>query len=113
MKFFLKVISVSLVSVSSLANAAIDCNGNINTVYVTNTGEVITVSSWNNKYNKICNVNQEWKGISAKTCNVWYSLAQAAKLNQIPVRMQYANEASCDLIPNYGDASAPSYLMLK
>jgi len=105
--------TASIITVSSIANATIDCNGTINTVYVTNTGDVTTVSSWNNKYNRICNVNQEWESVSPDTCSVWYSLTQAAKLNQTPVRMQYANETSCELIPNYGFASAPSYLMLK
>lgn len=113
MKTLLKIIAASFITISSMANAAIDCNGTINTVYVTNTGEVITVSSWNNKYNKICNVNQEWKGVATNSCKAWLSISQTAKLNQSPVRMQYANESACDLIPNYGDALAPSYLMLK
>lgn len=105
------IIFLSIFATSSSSFAIVNCTGTIQSSYFSNSGDVVIYPSWSNKYHKVCNVNSEWKSVSAETCKTWTSVIIAAKLAKGPIRIQYGSENTCD-VPEYAAAPAPSYLML-
>lgn len=107
-----KSITIPLVLFSSQAfSSSIWCYGNVERVYVDHSGGLIIFSTWRNEYTQLCSMNSVWKGITQEVCKSWLSMAMTARVSQIPVRTMYTS-SSCESMPAYGNALAPSYFML-
>ncbi|MDM3869723.1 hypothetical protein QSV34_00005 [Porticoccus sp. W117] len=89
------------------------CNGKIKHVFVYRTGEVVVLGSWMNQWTTICNLNEEWKEVSAEQCKNWYSLIQTAVVTKSPAIVYYTDAPECSALPTYGNAPAPYYVMLR
>jgi len=96
-------------------NATAWCSGNITNSYTTSAGEVVIRSTWRNEYSSICNVKQDWKGVSPEVCYVWFSHVSNAITENKPVIVYYPSidQTECATMPTYSGAPAPGYVMLK
>jgi hypothetical protein len=115
---FFKRLSHSLITgILLIASSAIYaeqqwCSGVISHVWVDKVGATYITGSWRREHTQICNLSNEWKGVSPNTCRSWLGLAQHAHATQISVVLQYADVPSCKDIPYYGYAPSPNYVML-
>lgn len=98
----------------SPASAAALCVGTVPHVYVYANGGVHIIGSWRNSLTQICNVKEEWKGISTQTCFTWFSAVSNANVENQQVAIYYSglNQAECATIPHYGLAPAAAYVRL-
>ena len=109
------LLSLSLFSTGALADRQW-CHGKVERIYVWENGRVTILGSWRKAYTVICNLKNEHKGIEPDICEIWFSLLTAAQLSQENVIVFYearSNLESCSLIPQYGAAPSPSYVMLQ
>jgi hypothetical protein len=100
-----------LLIASSSIYASQWCSGVISHVWVAKGGETLIIGSWRGDHTQICNLSNEWKGVSPNTCRSWLGLAQHAHATQTPVILHYY-VPSCAGIPSYGHAPSPNYVML-
>lgn len=105
---------IILITLSGNAFPAQNCRGTIDYLYVHRNGDVVLFGSWAADYTNICNMNTEWKSVSAGTCKGWLSIALTAKASKLDVRLRYteANAPACNAIPSYTNAPSPGYIML-
>ena len=56
-------------------------------------GNATVAMDWRNPfgYVKICNINQDWNGISPVTCALWLSVIKSAQLSKVPMWWQYSD----------------------
>jgi hypothetical protein len=117
-KMIVHAIFIAAVVVCNIAgnpltsHATVWCTGNITRVYVASDGSIIINPSYNGSWAQICNVGQSWKGIDPMTCAYWFSIAKTAVSQNSQVILMYGDIDSCSTIPTYGEAPAPTYLML-
>ena len=91
------------------------CNGTVTSVYTDSLGNVYVFGSYRGDYTQVCNVTSAWGAISPQTCVVWVSNLTTAVATKLPVIVFYADLGTntCATIPTYGNAPAPSYVMLR
>ncbi|TQV76451.1 hypothetical protein FLL45_00345 [Aliikangiella marina] len=88
------------------------CSGKIQQVWVDSSGGVLIRSTWRNDHTQICDIDSEWKGVTAEVCKTWFSLIQTISVSGEDAKVYYADAPTCDALPTYRNAPAPGYVML-
>lgn len=75
-------------------------------------GGVLLLTDWRGNYFQICNINQNWKGVSSSVCFAWMSKITSAINSGKGVGIWYNGVPSdfCKSVPVYGDAPAAAYI---
>ena len=111
MKKVLTLVALGLLSIACSAGAAVWCTGTVNNVYVGANGDLIARMSFRGDYLKMCNLNQH-PTVSQLTCSHWAAYLNTAVANNQTMILQYEEDTACDVLPTYGYAPTPVYLML-
>ncbi|WP_298303436.1 hypothetical protein [uncultured Erythrobacter sp.] len=110
-----KVIMASLLAatLTTQANAATHwCTGSVETFYVSSNGLAIFKPAWSPVYLQICNVNEDWNGVSPNVCMAWVAKVDAAIGLSKQIRIKYDDVPACDQVPSNASSPPPVYLML-
>jgi hypothetical protein len=109
------IIATIVFGIPTIASAqTIWCSTKVTNLLVYGNGNAVVFPSARGAYVQFCNINSDWKGISPLTCVTWLSLLRSAVSRQADVTIEYASGATdCINLPTFGDAPAPSYVMLK
>lgn len=94
------------------AQAAQWCNTNVSNLIVYGDGNVVVAASVRGDYLQVCNINQEWKGVTPPTCASWLGLIRSGVSRAASMIFYYNEDTACTAIPTYGSAPAPGYVML-
>jgi len=109
-----KIIIFMLVTFMSLNSFAgtFSCNANVSKVLLYKSGAVNILQSARNDYTVVCNLNQEWKGVSITTCALWVGILQGIKERGTKAQFYYSTSeaTSCADLPHYGSAPSPVYI---
>jgi hypothetical protein len=75
-------------------------------------GAVLLITEWRGNYFQICNLNQNWKGVSSSVCFAWMSKITSAINSGKGVGIWYSGVPGdfCKSVPAYGDAPAAAYI---
>lgn len=75
-------------------------------------GGVLLLTDWRSDFVQICNLNQNWKGVSSSVCFAWMSKITSAINSGKGVGIYYGGVSGdgCKTVPTYGDAPAPVYI---
>jgi len=103
--------TVFMLSVNVFAGT-FSCNAKVNKVLLYKNGAVNVLHTGRNNYTVICNLNQEWKGVSITTCALWVGLLQSVKERGTNTTFYYSSSeaTSCSDLPIYGNAPSPVYI---
>lgn len=107
------LVIVALLFTVQGAHAAVECTGKIKKLLIYRDGWVNVSADWRGDYTMICNLKDEWKGVSVTTCAMWASMLQNLKKSDKSVSFYYGaddNVSSCDSIPTYKNSPAPVYI---
>jgi hypothetical protein len=86
------IIATIVFGIPTIASAqTIWCSTKVTNLLVYGNGNAVVFPSARGAYVQFCNINSDWKGISPLTCVT----------------------TDCINLPTFGDAPAPSYVMLK
>jgi hypothetical protein len=108
--FRILLVILLMQSLNSLA-APFDCKVDLNNVLVYSTGIVNVMHSGRGDYTVICNLKEEYQGVSVTTCAMWTSMLLTLKNNSKKAIFYYDNQySSCANIPTYGSAPIPVYI---
>jgi len=112
MTIFGAIVTLLMVAQPALA-VNLWCTGTISRVYVNTNGQAFIRSSWRSGYTMICDLNGTWKGVTQDVCKTWFAMLQGAYHAQTNVIVYYTgvSETSCSVIPTYGGAPGPNYIM--
>ncbi len=88
------------------------CTWKVSAVWTNDGGSVLAYFKERGDHVAVCSLKGEFKGIPKETCKVWNQYLSVAVLTGKSVTVQYNNAPVCNLIPNYGNAPAPAYIML-
>ena len=93
-------------------SAAFECVVPAGRILFYEDGSVNIFHNGRQNYTFICNLNEEWKGISQQTCAVWSASLSTAYKNGNHVRFYYNEDgmSSCSELPIYGNAPPPVYV---
>lgn len=95
------------------ASAAVQsCTGAIWTSWVNEAGDVLISSSWRSDHTQICNLKNEWKGISVDVCIAWTAKLDAAATMNKTATIYYADAPACNALPTYERSLPPVYVMI-
>ena len=61
---------------------------------------------------QICNINQNHGQITPQTCAGWLTFLRNAVTNQEATIIYYSDAPACQVMPTYGSAPIPGYIML-
>lgn len=95
------------------ASAAVICDANITSVLFYSSGAVNIKHTGAPNYTVVCNLKNEWKGVSIPTCAMWASTLQNAKKDSKKLRFYYSDSStysSCSELPTYSNAPVPVYI---
>lgn len=106
----LLVIPLSLLAVQ--VQAAQWCTTNVSNLYIQSDGGVVVAASARGDYLQVCNINQDWKGVTPPTCASWLGLIRSGVSRGASMIFYYAEDTACSAIPTYSAAPAPGYVML-
>ncbi|MBW8184290.1 hypothetical protein [Shewanella nanhaiensis] len=95
---------------STSVNAAFHCSADINRILIYGNGTVNIRHSGRNDFTVICDLNNEWKGVSVTTCAMWTAMLQNIKKNNGKAIFYYGGEGTCAALPTYGSTPAPVYI---
>ena len=112
MKKFLKILLTTLLmqSINSYATP-FDCKVDVLTVLIYSTGMVNVLHSGRGDYTVICNLKDDYQGVSVTTCAMWTSMLLTLKNTSKKATFYYDNQySSCANIPTYGSAPIPVYI---
>ena len=88
------------------------CQGQISRSIIYGNGNLMIVASWRGSYTQLCNIHQEWLGISAEVCRSWHAMIESAKARQANTLVQYTDaNFTCSTLPTYGASIKPNYLI--
>ncbi len=105
-------VAIAFVGEASADSPGSWCNGNIPRVYTHADGGFYVIPSFRNDWIQICSVKEDWKGVSPQVCNVWVNSVISGMLSSSSFTMYYAGISNCAMIPHYGEASPPGYVMV-
>jgi hypothetical protein len=88
------------------------CTTTVSNLYVAKDGSVIVNAAIRGDYLQLCNLNADWKGVSPMTCAAWHTLTRSAVTRKSTMTLYYAETTPCNLIPYYGNAPSPYYVMM-
>lgn len=103
----------ALLVTSFSSSAAFECHVNVQHVLAYKDGSVNVRHSGRGDYTIICNLKQEYKGVSVTTCAIWTSMLLDVKKNNRKVYFYYDSTPSvnsCADLPIYGSAPTPVYI---
>lgn len=103
--------SAALVQASP-AYADATCSGTFTSVHVQSNGAVLVHGTYRNTYTQICNIKDEWQGVTPDVCAVWTANAGAAVSMGRTVRVYYSGAYLCESLPTYYSSPPPFYVML-
>ncbi|MBQ4890693.1 hypothetical protein J8L86_12605 [Shewanella sp. MMG014] len=106
----LKLIVFSFVSLSFSTSAAFNCSVDVSRVLIYGNGSVNILHTGRGDYTYICNLNNDWKGVSVTTCAMWTGMLQSIKQNNGKAIFYYGGEGSCSTLPTYSGTPAPVYI---
>jgi hypothetical protein len=108
--------SVAAMLSISVANPALAapqwCGGKIERMFHDAGGVVFIFPTFRNDWIAICNVNAAWQGVTPEVCRGWLSETLSVILGDKSVTIFYSDVPSCEAIPYYSLAPAPSYVMV-
>lgn len=108
-----KILAVgALCGLSLAANSTpYQCTVDINSVLIYSNGIVNVKHSGRGDYTFICNLKEDYQGVSVSTCAMWTSMLLSMKNAAKKVDFYYDNQySSCAAIPTYGSAPIPVYI---
>ncbi|MEO9599791.1 hypothetical protein [Parasphingorhabdus sp.] len=113
-KSILTALAAGVLILPSSANANAFCSGTVTHTLTYVNGGVMIRSTWRNNWTQICNVKEEWKGVTPEVCYIWFSHASSAVTENKPLTVHYLglDQAECATMPTYGGAPAPYYVLL-
>lgn len=88
------------------------CTGSVLSSWTNIAGDVLISGSWRGDHTQICNLKQEWKGVTPDICMGWVAKLDAAAALNKSVTIQYNDASSCASLPIYGQTPSPAYVML-
>ena len=104
---------LGLLVISSAANADPQwCTGKVQRLLQDKDGTVHAYMNFRNDWIQLCNSETAWNGVSPSICKSWLNTAKAAVAAGLTITIQYPDAPACHLLPLYGAAPAPTYLML-
>jgi len=111
MKKIILMMTCLLISTPMFAGT-FSCSVNVDKVLLYKQGFVNIRHAGRNNFTYICNLNEEWKGVSVTTCAMWVGLLQDVKKRNSKATFFYnTNDAtSCADLPTYGNAPSPVYI---
>lgn len=94
------------------AFAAFSCNVDLLNVLFYKSGFINVRHSGRSDYTYICNLNEEWKGVSITTCAMWGSVLVNLHESGKQAQFYYSAEEldDCSELPTYSSAPAPVYV---
>lgn len=108
-----KLAALSFAVMSTPASAVEQyCTGTVLSSWVNDVGAVLLSSSWRGDHTQVCNIETTWKGIPPNVCVSWVAKIDAALALSKRISIYYRDAPACNLIPYYGEAPAPYYVML-
>jgi hypothetical protein len=106
------LVGLMLLHCSSSFASAQWCTSKVTNLYITSLGGVNANFAFRGDYLSVCNLNTEWKGVSAVTCAGWFSALKSAVSRQADVILLYQDIAECNTLPTYDATPVPFYVML-
>lgn len=88
------------------------CDGTVTNLFVRDDGEAIVRTSWRSDYVAVCNVNQVVGKVTPTQCLTWLSFLKSAVERKSRITFFYADAPVCSVMPTYGGAPTPGYVML-
>jgi len=101
-----------LLSSSTAIAAPQWCSGKIGYLWIYSDGGVFIRPSWRGDHVQICNINQNHGQITPQTCAGWLTFLRNAVTNQEATIIYYSDAPACQVMPTYGSAPIPGYIML-
>jgi hypothetical protein len=111
----MKVFAYTLTLIASAllpfnAMAVYECNVTVKNVLVYSSGMVNLLHSGRGDYTFICNLSEDYRGVSVTTCAMWTAMLQAIKKKNGLANIYYDGTGSCATLPNYSSAPIPVYI---
>ncbi len=100
----------SLFLMSSMCQAAYQCDVTVLRVLVYNSGDVNILHSGRGDYTNICNLKSERQGVGITTCAMWTSMLQSIKKQGGKAAFYFSGDGSCSTLPTYSASPAPVYI---
>lgn len=88
------------------------CYGQIKSIYMTDSGNVLVVTTFNPSWLQICHLQTTWNGVTPEICKSWYALALTLRVTGETAGLHYSGSTACNALPNYGAAPAPTAFMI-
>ncbi|WP_114786525.1 hypothetical protein [Vibrio tetraodonis] len=104
-----KIIALGLLFASSSVSAAYDCTGTVNHVLVYADGSVNLHATYRNAYTYVCNLKNDWKGVSPQACKGMLSTLLTAQSTGKTINTYYKSY-TCETLPHYDSAPGPTYI---
>ena len=107
----MKKLLLALLLISPVAAADIWCTGKIKKVLQYANGDVTVFTSYRNGYTVMCNIKNDWKGVSPQACKGMLSVLLTAQSTVKEITTHYpGNQYTCQNLPHYGSAPGPIYV---
>ncbi|WP_341664792.1 hypothetical protein [Vibrio sp.] len=104
-----KIIALGLLFASSSVSANYDCTGTVNHVLVYADGSVNLHATYRNGYTYVCNLKNDWKGVSPQACKGMLSTLLTAQSTGKTINTYYKSY-TCETLPHYDSAPGPVYV---
>lgn len=104
-----KIIALGLLFASSSVSAGYGCQGTVKNVLVYADGQVNVHTSYRNDYTVMCNLKNDWKGVSPQACKGMLSTLLTAQSTGKKIATYYTSH-TCSTLPYYGSAPGPVYV---
>ena len=107
----MKKLLLALLLISPVAMADIQCSGEIKKILQYLNGTITVLTSYRDDYITMCNVKNDWKGVSPQACKGMLSILLTAQSTGKEIVTYYrGNQYTCQNLPNYGRAPGPIYV---
>ncbi|MDE1313077.1 hypothetical protein MEG05_01930 [Vibrio aestuarianus] len=109
----MKKLLLALLLVSPSAFADISCSGEVKNVLQYANGSVNVLTTYRNQYTYICNIKNDWKGVSPQACQGMLSILLTAQSTGKKIATYYTGDQyTCQTLPHYGSSPGPVYVGL-
>lgn len=86
------------------------CEGGVERMLVSATGELQAFMSYRGDWTTLCSVTTTWNGISTNVCNNWAATLLSVNLASRSVVIAYDDGYTCPTLPVYNSSPAPLYV---
>ena len=94
--------------------ADIECSGEIKNILQYSNGSLNVLTSYQKDYTMMCNIKNDWKGVSPQACKGMLSILLAAQSTGKEIVTYYSgNQYTCQNLPYYGYTPGPIYVGIK